>query len=103
MDFQMQVHDFFQDLTAISFVFREEDLALSGSVLMVLLKDSAYRPGVFFLNLFWKGQMWDVFMYISVCGQTKQMKYSHVGSFCFCAFGGGGGEGGWGGGFFSTG
>lgn len=54
MDFQMQVHDFFQDLTGIFLCVRDEDQDLSGSLQKVLLKDSAYRPEAFSLNLFEK-------------------------------------------------
>ena len=43
MDFQMQVRDFFQGLTGIFLCVRDEDQDLSGSLQIVLLKDSACR------------------------------------------------------------
>lgn len=56
MDFQMQVDDFFQDLTDIFlcvYRWRSDTEWFSGDVLR---KDSAYRVETFFLNLFEKAK-----------------------------------------------
>lgn len=57
MDFQMQVHTFFPNLTGIPFVLRDGDQELWFSA--DVWKESAYRVEIYPPELVRKGQMWN--------------------------------------------
>ena len=67
-------------------MFRDGDQALSGSLVMVLSKDSAYRVETFSLNLFEKAKCET---HIFTSGQTKEIKSNSeilFSLFCKCSF-----------------